>query len=197
MAGEHYQRIEVTTRKALREWLSKHHTQNASIWLITWKKPDTRHVAYNDVVEEALCFGWVDSLPRKLDAQRSMLLLSPRKPKSAWSKLNRDRAERLMAEGLMAPAGLKVVKAAQVSGMWTKLDTVEALEIPPDLDNAFLSSKTARNHFDAFPKSVKRGILEWILQAKKPETRMARIAETVEKAKDNIRANQWRQPSGK
>jgi uncharacterized protein YdeI (YjbR/CyaY-like superfamily) len=124
-----------------------------------------------------------------------MLLLSPRKPKSAWSKLNRDRTERLIAEGLMAPAGLKVVKAAQVSGMWTKLDTVEALQIPPDLDNAFLSSKTARNHFDAFPKSVKRGILEWILQAKKPETRMARIAETVEKAKDNIRANQWRQPS--
>jgi uncharacterized protein YdeI (YjbR/CyaY-like superfamily) len=197
MAGEHYQRVEVTTRKALREWLSKHHTQNASIWLVTWKKPDPRHVAYNDVVEEALCFGWVDSLPRKLDARRSMLLLSPRKPKSAWSKLNRDRVERLMAEDLMMPAGLLVVEAAKASGQWTKLDTVEALEIPPDLDNAFLSSKTARNHFDAFPKSVKRGILEWILQAKKPETRMARIAETVEKAKDNIRANQWRQPSGK
>jgi uncharacterized protein YdeI (YjbR/CyaY-like superfamily) len=196
MAADDLRRIEVASRKALRQWLSKHHGQKDSIWLVTWKKPDPRYIAYGDVVEEALCFGWVDSLPRKLDAGRSMLLLSPRKPKSAWSKLNRDRVERLIAGGLMMPAGVKVVEAAKCSGLWRKLDTVEALEIPPDLDKAFSKSKTARDFFEAFPKSAKRGILEWILQAKKPETRAARIVETVEKANDNIRANQWRQPSG-
>jgi uncharacterized protein YdeI (YjbR/CyaY-like superfamily) len=196
VAGDHYARIEIASRDALRHWLTRHHEQKDSIWLVTWKKPDPRYIPYGDVVEEALCFGWVDSLPRKLDERQSMLLLSPRKARSAWSKLNRDRVERLMAAGLMMPAGLKVVEDAKAAGLWTKLDAVEALEIPDDLAKAFLKSKTAHTNFDAFPKSTRRGILEWILQAKKPETRAARIAETVEKAKDNIRANQWRQPSG-
>jgi uncharacterized protein YdeI (YjbR/CyaY-like superfamily) len=197
MAGDHLERVEVTSRKALRQWLSKHHTQVQSIWLVTFKKPDARYLPYNDVVEECLCFGWVDSLPRKLDEQRSMLLLSPRKPKSAWSKLNRDRIEKLASLGLMMPAGLAMVARAKKDGLWSKLDAVEELTLPPDLVAAFKPHPQAFTYFEAFPKSAKRGILEWILQAKKPETREARISETVEKAKTNIRANQWRQPSGR
>jgi uncharacterized protein YdeI (YjbR/CyaY-like superfamily) len=197
MAGEDLQRVEVTSRKALRGWLSKNHTQNESVWLVTYKKPDTRYIPYGDVVEEVLCFGWVDSLPRKLDDRRSMLLLAPRKAKSAWSKPNKERVERLMKAGLMKPAGLKVVEEAKAKGLWNKLDAVEALETPPDLAKALAKFKTAQKNFEAFPRSAKRGILEWILQARKPETRAARIVETVEKAKDNIRANQWRQPGGK
>jgi uncharacterized protein YdeI (YjbR/CyaY-like superfamily) len=191
MAGVDHQRVEVQSRRALRDWLSKHHQQKDSIWLVTWKKPDARYIPYGDIVEEALCFGWVDSLPRKLDDTRSMLRLSPRKPKSAWSKANKDRVKQLIANRLMTPAGLRVVEAAKAKGLWQKLDGVEALETPPDLAIALSKSKTAQKNFDAFPRSAKRGILEWILQAKKPETRAARIADTVAKAKDNIRANQW------
>lgn len=186
-------RVEITSRDSWRQWLLKHHRQSQAIWLVAWKKGDDRHVPYDSVVEEALCFGWIDSLPRKLDETRSMLLLAPRKPKSAWSKLNKERVEKLTASGRMHASGISVVKAAKKAGLWDKLNDVDALAVPPDLERAFAKSKTAWSHFDAFPRSVKRGILEWILQAKKPETRAKRIAETVEKAKDNIRANQWRQ----
>jgi uncharacterized protein YdeI (YjbR/CyaY-like superfamily) len=187
------QQVEITSRTAWRKWLAQHHATSEAIWLVIYKKPDPRHVPYNDVVEEALCFGWVDSLPRKLDGARSMLLLAPRKLKSAWSKLNKQRVEMLIAAGHMQPVGLKLVEAAKQNGLWHKLNDVEDLKLPDDLLRALAKSKTAAKYFEAFPRSVKRGILEWILQAKRPETRNARISETVEKAKDNIRANQWRQ----
>jgi uncharacterized protein YdeI (YjbR/CyaY-like superfamily) len=182
--------IEIASRKQWRTWLKSHHKQQGAIWLVIWKKPDPRYIPNADVVEEALCFGWIDSLPRKLDEERSMLLLAPRKSKSAWSAINKARAERLIAAGLMMPAGQKMIDLAKASGTWDKLNDVEALAIPPDLAKAL--TKAAAKNFDTFPRSVKRGILEWILQAKRTETRAARIRETAEKAKDNLRANQWR-----
>ena len=185
-------RVEIDSRAAWRRWLKKHHTQAESIWLVFWKKGDPRHVPNGDIVEEALCFGWVDSLPRKLDAQRSMLLLSPRRAGSAWSKLNKQRAERMIAEGLMTPAGLARIEAAKKDGLWSKLDGVDALEVPADLVAALKAHKPAAANWDAFPRSVKRGILEWILQAKRPETRARRVAETAVRASRNERANQWR-----
>ncbi len=196
MAGEHYQRIEVTSRKALRQWLSRHHSQKESVWIITYKKLDERHVPYADLVQEALCFGWIDSLPRKLDDVRSMRLLSPRKAKSAWSKVNKAFAEKLIAERLMMPAGINVIEAAKASGTWQKLDSVEELLVPDDLHSALSKSPVALKHFSAFPPSARKAILDWISQAKKPETRTVRISETVRQAKDNHRANQWRRPSG-
>jgi uncharacterized protein YdeI (YjbR/CyaY-like superfamily) len=186
-------RVEIASRKAWRAWLKSNHAKSGAVWAVTFKKPDPRYVSAQDVNEEALCFGWIDSLPRKLDDKRSMLLVAPRKPKSAWSKINKDRVERLIAEGQMMPAGQKAIDEAKASRTWDKLNSVEALELPPDLMKAFASSKTALKNFEAFPRSVKRGILEWIIQARKPETRAARISETVAKAKNNIRANQWRQ----
>jgi uncharacterized protein YdeI (YjbR/CyaY-like superfamily) len=192
-AGSDLPRIEVTSRAQLRAWLEAHHATSGSIWLVTWKKqtPD-RHVPYDAIVEESLCFGWVDSLPRKLDADRTMLLLSPRKPGSAWSAANKARVERLQTAGRMAPAGLATVEAAKADGAWTFLDDVERLEVPADLAEALRKHPEAAEHFAAFPRSVRRGILEWIKQARRPETRTKRIAETASLAAQNKRANQFR-----
>jgi uncharacterized protein YdeI (YjbR/CyaY-like superfamily) len=194
VAGEHLVQVEITSRHELREWLTANHAITESVWLITWKKADLmRHVPYDAVVEELLCFGWVDSLPRKLDDQRSMLLISPRKAKSNWSKVNRDRVEKLLASGLIHPSGLKLIEVAKARGTWEALDKVESLAVPDDLQGSLSAIPGAAANFDVFPKSAKRGILEWILNAKQPATRAKRIEETARLAGQNIRANQWRQ----
>lgn len=186
------EQVQIESRREWRTWLEQNHTKAQGIWLITFKKHcGDKYVSYDEIVEEALCFGWVDSLPRKLDADRSMLWLSPRKPGSNWSKLNKERVEKMIAAGLMTSAGLVKIEAAKQDGSWHALDAIEALEIPPDLDAALASYTSARQHFDAFPRSVKRGILEWIANAKRPITRAKRIEETARLAEDNIRANQW------
>lgn len=191
-AGEHLQRIDIESRDGLRAWLQTHHRQRESVWLVIWKKGDPRHVPYADIVEEALCFGWVDSLPRKLDDARSMLLLSPRKPRSAWSALNKARVQKLIAQGRMANAGLAVVEAAKTSGQWDFLEDVDALAIPADLEAALAQRGEAAAHFAAFPASTRRGILEWIKSARRPKTRAKRIEETARLAAQNVRANQFR-----
>jgi uncharacterized protein YdeI (YjbR/CyaY-like superfamily) len=184
------------SRKEWRAWLEKNHTRQQGIWLITYKKITGKpRFDYEEAVEEALCFGWVDSKGNKLDDERSMLWMAPRKRSSKWSKLNKQRVEKLARAGLMAPAGLAKVEAAKQDGTWSALDAVEALEIPTDLEDALDENPVAKGFFEGFPRSVKRGILEWILNAKRPETRAKRIAETVDLAERNIRANQWRQSS--
>ncbi len=186
--------VHCKTRQNWRKWLEKNHARTEGIWLISYKKATGKpRIEYDEAVEEALCFGWVDSKPGKLDDERSMLWFAPRKNKTGWSKINKERVERLIKEGLMTPAGLAKVEAAKKDGSWAALDAVEALEIPPDLDKALAANPTAREYFEAFPRSVKRAILEWISSAKKAETRNKRIEETVRLAAQNIRANQWRQ----
>jgi len=138
---------------------------------------------------------WVDSLPRTVDDERSRLLVTPRKPGSGWSRINKERVERMTASGLMAPAGLAVAEAARADGSWSALDAVEDLIEPDDLRAALDADPAARANRDAFPRSARRGILEWISTAKRPETRARRIAETATLAARNARANQWR-PSG-
>ena len=193
--SDSYDRVEVTSRAQWRAWLAERHADSPGIWLVTYKKAaDDRYVGYDDVVEEALAFGWVDSLPRKLDDERSMLLVTPRKPGSNWSRVNKERIARLTDAGLMAPAGAEAVARAQAGGAWIALDLVEDLREPDDLRTAL--DADSRRHWDAFPRSTKRGILEWIGAAKKPETRAKRVAETASKAAENVRANQWRQPKG-
>jgi uncharacterized protein YdeI (YjbR/CyaY-like superfamily) len=148
VAGSALPQIEVTSRAQLRAWLAANHDTSGSIWLVTWKKqtPD-RHVPYDEIVEEALCFGWVDSLPRKLDAGRTMLLLSPRKRGSAWSAANKTRVERLIADGRMEPAGLAAIEIAKAEGSWSFLDDVERLEVPADLAEALADHPEATKHF--------------------------------------------------
>ena len=185
--------IEVTSRAQLRAWLAAHADQTESVWIIRYKKAaGDRYVPYDDLVEEALCFGWVDSRPRALDAHRSMNLLSPRKPGSAWSKVNKARVQKLIKGGLMQQQGLEKIEEAKKDGSWTFLDDVDAGVVPDDLIDALKCYANAFANFDAFPPSSKKIILEWIKNAKRPETRQKRINETAEKADNNVRANHYR-----
>jgi uncharacterized protein YdeI (YjbR/CyaY-like superfamily) len=181
------------TRAEWRAWLEKNNGREEGVWLVSYKKATGKpRVEYDEAVEEALCFGWIDSKGAKLDAERSLLWFSPRKARTGWSRSNKERVERLIAAGLMTPAGLAKVEAAKRDGSWTALDAVEALEVPPDLAQALAGYPEAERHFAAFPRSVKRSILEWIAAAKRPETRARRVEETARLAAENKRANQWR-----
>ncbi len=193
-----YEQVEITSREAWRAWLAEHHAVSPGVWGVMWKKASGGpYVSYDDVVDEAIAFGWVDSLVRRLDERRSQLLLTPRKPASSWSRVNKDRVARLIAAGTMTEAGLAAVETAKRNGAWTALDEVEQLIEPDDLRAALDADPAARRHWDAFPRSAKRGILEWIGTAKKPETRGRRVAETARLAAENVRANQYRQPKGR
>ena len=192
-AADELQRIEPDSRAAWRDWLAANHGQAASVWLIYARKGACRPtLSLEDGIEEALCFGWIDSLPRKLDEQRSMILISPRKPRSNWSAVNKRRVERLQAAGLIAPSGAAVIAAAREDGSWHALDAVERLEVPGDLAAALSDLPPARANWDSFPASARRGILEWIGNARRAETRAARVQETAQKARIGERANQWR-----
>lgn len=183
--------IEVTSTADLREWLAANHTQTAGVWLVTFKKatPD-KHVPTSDIVDQCLCFGWVDSLPRAKDAQRTMLYISPRKPGSNWSRVNKDKVARLIESGHMTQAGLSVIDRSKTDGSWTALDDVENLILPPDLAGAFKG--TALANWEAFPRSVKRGALEILFNAKREATRQAKIRTIVDCASRNERPFQWR-----
>jgi uncharacterized protein YdeI (YjbR/CyaY-like superfamily) len=176
-----------------RAWLEANYTRKEGVWLISYKKATGKpSITYDESVEEALCFGWIDSKGNKLDEERTMLWFAPRKPRTGWSAPNKRRVEALIASGRMAAPGLAKIEAAKQDGSWSALDGVEALEIPPDLGAALAANPAAQQFFEAFPRSVKRGILEWILNAKRAETRTSRIEETVRLAAQNERANQWR-----
>jgi uncharacterized protein YdeI (YjbR/CyaY-like superfamily) len=140
--------------------------------------------------------GWIDSLPRKLDDERTMLLVTPRRPTSRWSAKNQAHVAALEARGLMLPAGRAAVERARANGAWDALAAVSALEVPADLAAALGARGAARSHWDAFPPSVRRGILEWIASAVRPSTRAARVEETARLAAENVRANQWRAAPG-
>ena len=182
-------KVEVKTRSDLRKWLQAHCLQNEGVWLVKYKKPHKYYLSYDDVVEECICFGWIDSLPRKLDEQRTMLYIAPRKKGSNWSKANKERVKKLELEGLIQEAGLIKIEQAKKDGSWSFLDDVEALILPDDLQQAFSANQIACKNFETFPPSSKRGILEWIKNAKRPETRAKRIQDTVQKAEQGIRAN--------
>lgn len=185
------EQVEVADRAEWRAWLAKHHTRTEGIWLIRWKKVRAdKYITYEAIVEEALCFGWIDATARPLDAERSMQLLCPRKPKSIWSKVNKARVERLIADKHMTPAGSKAIETAKANGSWTSLDAVEALVMPPDLAKALAKSKAAKKHYEAFPPSARKYILWHIGSARTEPTRAKRIREIVEKAALNIRPNQ-------
>ncbi len=185
--------VEIASRAELRAWLAAHHGQDRGVWLVTWKKAEgDRHVSVPEIVQECLCFGWVDSLSRGKDDRRSMLYISPRKPGSNWSQVNKDHVARLEDAGLMTPAGRAVIDRAKADGTWTALDDVEALVIPPDLQAAFDTAEGTEAVWHAWPRSVKRGALEILLNAKRPATRAAKVAEILRCASAGERPFQWR-----
>jgi uncharacterized protein YdeI (YjbR/CyaY-like superfamily) len=188
-----YGRVEVTTRAQWRDWLEAHHGDEPGVWVVTHKKAaGDKHVPYADVVEEALCFGWVDSKGGSVDEQRTMLLLTPRRRGSGWSRPNKERIARLEAAGSIAAAGRAVLDAARADGSWTALDAVENLEEPPELTAALDADPAARRNWDGFPRSAKRASLVWISTAKRPETRANRVRETAAQAARGERADQPR-----
>ena len=170
------ERVLVHDRQELRAWLSENHTTSPGIWLITFRKVTGKpRPVIGDVVEELLCFGWIDSKLVQIDEAQTMLLCTPRSPKSHWSRINKERVNRLTEQGLMQPRGLEAVTIAKANGNWDFLDAIDSLEEPADLAKALDSSAEARSHWDAFPASYRKNILYWILTAKRPETRAARI----------------------
>lgn len=180
------------SRKDWRKWLEKNHRKATSVWLIIYRKESgIPSVYYPEAVDEALCFGWIDSKPNKRDEKSYYQFFSKRNPKSNWSKVNKDKVAKLIANGDMHAAGLEMIELAQKNGTWTALDEVENMILPDDLQQAFRKNKIAFTNWTAFPRSSKRGILEWILNAKKPETRKKRIDETVALAAENKRANHF------
>jgi uncharacterized protein YdeI (YjbR/CyaY-like superfamily) len=190
--------VQPKDRRAWRAWLQKHHARATGVWLVSWKKTSGKpSMGYDAAVEEALCFGWVDSRPRAIDDLRTALWFAPRKSGSGWSRPNKARIARLEAAGRMAPAGQAKVDAARADGSWTALDAVEAGVVPDDLAAALRAHAPAEANFEAFPRSAKRGILEWIAQAKTAPTRAKRVLDTAQKAQRNERANQWTGPKAK
>lgn len=184
------EKIAIESAAELRVWLARNHSTSGSVWVVTWKKGSGYpYVSYDEIVDQCLCYGWVDSLPGKLDELRTKLRISPRNPKSNWSRVNKDRVRRLVQEELMTPAGLAVVEQARKNGAWDFLEDVERLEVPDDLRIEFEKHPDSRRFFDRFPPSSRRGILEWIKTAKTDATRRKRVAETAYKAAANRKAN--------
>jgi uncharacterized protein YdeI (YjbR/CyaY-like superfamily) len=181
-----YQQVEIDSVSAWRDWLERNGATSKSIWVVTWKKGQDLYVSYSELVDEALCFGWIDSLQRRLDQSRTMLLMSPRRPGSGWSTVNKGRIARLLEQGRMTARGIEVMERAIQDGSWTRLDAAGELQIGEDLAVA-LDACNARQNFDGFPPSARRGILEWIEQAKRSETRRRRIEQTAVAAADNRR----------
>jgi uncharacterized protein YdeI (YjbR/CyaY-like superfamily) len=175
--------------------LEKNHVKEKSVFLIIYrKKCDVPSVYYSEAVDEALCFGWIDSVPKKRDSISYYVLFSKRNPKSNWSRVNKTKVERLLKEDKITAAGQKMIDLAKASGTWTALDHVSDLLVPEDLQNMLSENKKALKHFESFSPSAKRGILEWIHSAKRLETRQKRLKEIVRLAAQNIKANQY-QPS--
>jgi uncharacterized protein YdeI (YjbR/CyaY-like superfamily) len=178
--------VHPSDRSAWRDWLAANHGSSRGVHFVTWRRASGRApIPYEDAVEEALCVGWIDSKAGTLDDERSTLWMSPRRPQSGWSRPNKQRIERLIAAGLMLPAGVAAIEEAKRRGTWTLLDDVEDLVVPDDLAAAFDAAPGARANWDRFSRSVRRSRLEWIVQARRPETRASRVAVTAARAARN------------
>ena len=182
--------VEPATREAWRSWLEKHHRSTDGAWVARWTKASGHSsIDYDTVVEEALCFGWIDGLVHSLGDGRQAHLLTPRRPGSVWAGSNKERVERLIADGRMAEAGLAVINAAKADGSWSMQDAAEALIEPPELSAALDANAAARRHWEAFPRSPRRALIWWVMSAKRPETRERRVSHIVAEAAEGRRAN--------
>jgi uncharacterized protein YdeI (YjbR/CyaY-like superfamily) len=183
--------LTIHNRADLRHWLALHHATAPTLWLASFKRHHPDYLAYEAIVEELLCWGWIDSVTRALDADRSMLMIAPRSIKSGWSAINKAHVARARASGAMTPAGEAKITAAQANGMWDFLNDVDALIAPDDLLQA-LDPAGALQGWNAYPRSIKRGTLEWIKTARTAPTRQARIAEVVASAAAGLRPKPFR-----
>ncbi len=191
MASE--KQIYLTDRKQWRNWLKRHHASEKEIWLIYYKKHTGKpRIPYGDAVEEALCFGWIDTTIRRLDEERFMQKYTPRKPRSVWSKLNKERAERMIRAKRMTRAGLERIEDAKRSGAWGRAYGGSAghgagrpVKMPPELKKALAANRTAARNFANFAPSYRRAYIGWLLSAKREETRRKRVRVIIERAARN------------
>jgi uncharacterized protein YdeI (YjbR/CyaY-like superfamily) len=178
--------LEVADRATFRSWLEANHATATGVWLVM-DRQEARRTLYEIMVEEALCFGWIDSTAGRVDDERGKLYFAPRKTSSGWAATNKARIERLMAEGRMAPAGLAAIERAKANGTWGLLDSVERGEAPKDLVAALEARPSASSNWAAWPPSVRKQALTSIAQARRPETRAQRIGKIVDHAARNVR----------
>ena len=180
-------------KKDWRKWLELNHKKKDAVWLIFYKKKSPNYnLSWSESVDEALCFGWIDSLKKTIDSEKYKQYFSKRKAKSNWSKINKDKVKTLIEQGLMQEEGYKSIEIAKENGSWTFLDEVEALVIPADLKRAFENYKGSRAYYDSLNKSVKKSLLYWVLSAKRKETRQKRISVIAENASKNLKPKQFR-----
>lgn len=176
-----------------REWLEKNHLSSNSVWLVFYNKSsDKKSISWSESVDVALCFGWIDSKKIRIDEETSHQFFSKRKANSTWSKINKEKVQRLIDNGLMTAAGYKCIETAKQNGSWTILDDVEAFIIPKDLKAELDSKMVAKDYFENLSKSVKKAILQWLVLAKRPETRQKRLAEIVESAEQKLKPKHLR-----
>lgn len=179
--------VEVASIAELHRWLAQNHTRDEAVWLVTWRKRvPSKYITTDQVLDELVSFGWTDGVRRKIDDERTMQLISPRRTKP-WARTYKVRAERLIAEGRIQPPGMASVNAARESGAWDEMNDVDDLVVPDDLRDALMATPTAWTVFSTFPPSVTRNILRWIASAKTPSTRAKRISATVEEARQGRR----------
>ena len=172
-------------RVAWRKWLQQHHDSSRGIWLVYFKKDSGKtRVPYADAVEEALCFGWIDSTLNPIDEHSYMQLFTPRKPKSGWSKLNKERIEQMVAQGLMTPAGQAKIDEAVANGTWNKLDGIESFTPSKELANAFAKNKKAKAFFDGLSNTNKKYILYYTSNAKSAVLKQKRIDDIIAAANE-------------
>lgn len=180
------------SRQHWREWLQEHHAEKQSVWLIYHKKKSgSPTITWSEAVDEALCFGWIDSKAKPVDDYRYRQFFSRRKPNSVWSKINKEKVQRLVDGELMTPAGFNSIATAKQNGSWTILDEAEALIIPADLADAFQKRPSAQAYFLSLSRSDKRNLLQWLVVAKRSETRQKRITELVELADQRQKPKQF------
>lgn len=176
-----------------RAWLKVNHASKQSVWLVYYKrKSNIPTITYSDAVDEALCFGWIDSTRKSLDHETFMQFFCKRKPNSVWSKINKGKVLRLIDSGLMTKAGFESIETAKQNSSWTILDEVEELTIPLDLTKEFESKSGSAEYFLGLSKSVRKSILQWLVLARRPETRQKRIAEIAELAALKLKPKQFR-----
>ena len=169
------------------------HNKKEAVWLVFYKiKSQNHNLSWSESVDEALCFGWIDSTKKTIDNEKFKQYFSKRKAKSNWSKINKDKVKTLINQGLMEEEGYRSIESAKTNGSWTMLDGVEALIIPDDLKKEFANYKGSIEYFGSLSKSVKKILLHWVVSAKRKETRRKRILEIVENADLNLKPKQFR-----
>ena len=190
---EDLQHFTPTSQKEWRDWLATNHKSEEAVWLVIYKKgSNVPTLTWSEAVDEALCFGWIDSVKKTIDKEKYKQYFCKRKPKSIWSKINKEKVEQLISEKRMTQAGMRCIEVAKQNGSWIFLDEVDALIIPKDLEAELVKHTDAKDYFESLSNSAKKLLLYWVVSAKRPETRKNRIIEIAENAALGTKPKQFR-----